>query len=72
IARHVGVYHKTVAAQRKDILGLSLDIKTRTDTRKGKNFKIDINNIGLRGPVTANCTFVRARGGPCRSVCWWW
>ncbi|MDP3001185.1 MAG: hypothetical protein Q8N47_27125, partial [Bryobacterales bacterium] len=61
IARHVGVDHKTVAAQRKAILGISQDMKTRTATRKGKTYKIDITKIGLRGPVTANCTFVRAR-----------
>jgi transposase len=49
IAKHVGVDHKTVAAWRDRILGNSQDSQpapTRTATRNGKTYEINVSNIG--------------------------
>ena len=46
IAEHVGVDHKTVSAWREKLSGEIPQMKTRTATRKGKEYQINISNIG--------------------------
>lgn len=53
IAEHVGVDHKTVAAQRAAILGNSQDAPAvRTVERAGKTFQQDTSRIGKSKPAT--------------------